>query len=49
MSLKAQEIDWYSAVLKMKQGKYRKAKKELEQIANSESIYKEKAEEILRK
>lgn len=47
LSIKKQEIDWYDAVLKMKQGKYRKAKKELKKIANGNGIYSEKAEEIL--
>ena len=49
LSIKKQEIDWYDAVLKMKQGKYRKAKKELKKIANGNGIYSEKAKEILRK
>lgn len=47
LSIKKQEIDWYDAVLKMKQGKYRKAKKELKKIANGNGIYSEKAKEIL--
>lgn len=49
LSIKKQEIDWYDAVLKMKQGKYHKAKKELKKIANGNGIYSEKAKEILRK
>ena len=47
LSIKKQEIDWYDAVLKMKQGKYRKAKKELKKIANGNGIYSEKAKKIL--
>lgn len=47
LSIKKQEIDWYDAVLKMKQGKYRKAKKELKKIANGNGIYSVKAKEIL--
>lgn len=47
LSIKNQEIDWYDAVLKMKQGKYRKAKKELKKIANGNGIYSEKAKKIL--
>lgn len=44
---KLYDVDWYEAIILMKQGKYRKAKDALRTIAASESPYAENAKNIL--
>ena len=44
---KRYDVDWYEAIILMKQGKYRKAKDALRTIAASESPYAENAKIIL--
>lgn len=44
---KQYDVDWYEAIILMKQGKYRKAKEALRTIAASESPYAENAKKIL--
>ena len=44
---KLYDVDWYEAIILMKQGKYRKAKDALRTIAASESTYAENAKNIL--
>ena len=44
---KLHDVDWYEAIILMKQGKYRKAKDALRTIAASESPYAENAKNIL--
>lgn len=44
---KLYDVDWYEAIILMKQGKYRKAKEALRVIAASDSPYAENAKNIL--
>ena len=44
---KSYDVDWYEALILMKQGKYRKAKAALRTIAASNSSYAENAKKIL--
>lgn len=44
---KLYDVDWYQAIILMKQGKYRKAKEVLRVIAASDSPYAENAKNIL--
>jgi hypothetical protein len=43
----SQELEWYKALILMKEGKVFKSRKALKQIALSESRYAEKAKNII--
>ena len=47
LQAKLYDVDWYEALILMKQGKYRKAKAALRTIAASNSPYAENAKKIL--
>lgn len=47
MLIKAQDVDWYSAIILMKRGKVFKAKKALKAIVAQNGIYSEDAQRIL--
>lgn len=46
--LKLYDADWYEAIATMRQGKYRTAKRQLKDIAASQSPYADKAKQILK-
>ena len=46
--LQKQDIEWYNALLLMKQGKVIKSRKALKDIASAEGIYAERAKQILK-
>lgn len=46
--LRLYDVDWYEAIATMRQGKYRLAKKQLKEIAASQSPYADKSKHILK-